>query len=462
MRAWDNFLLLQEIELGVDAVEKWLRPLKVLRYDACNLYLEAQDSFQITWFNEHLKKKVQTKLVNNNNKQIKIHLSLPNEPEQSDKGRRIKRKVENEPKIEFSLSFDELDPNCTFDRFITTEGNILTSKLLCKITNYDPISQKYIQSDTDLASFNPIYVHGPEGTGKTHLLMATAHALRAQGLNVIYIRTETFTDHVVSAIRAGEMSMFRQAYRNIDVLLIDDAHLFSRKGATQEELFHTFNTLHLAGKQIILSSNCSPSELQHIEPRLVSRFEWGIVLPLEALKREELERILLKKSEALNFEIHPKVSTFLLETFSQHPKSLMRALEALILRSHMDQHPADWAYKKVTIPYTKQTIADLIEEEQEVALDSQKIIQIVSKYYGIHTDDLLGKGQNREFAMPRQMAMYFCRQKLKHPYQKIGDLFDRDHSTVMSSVKLIRKGVEEDDRELLSHINQIEKNIGGI
>ena len=120
--------------------------------------------------------------------------------------------------------------------------------------------------------------YGPSGTGKSHLLVAIAHTLKQRSLKVVYTRAETFTEHVVSAIRSGEMSTFRHCYRNIDVLIIDDVHIISRKGATQEELFHTFNTLHLAGKQIILSAKCAPQELQFIEPRLVSRFEWGDII----------------------------------------------------------------------------------------------------------------------------------------------------------------------------------------
>ena len=136
------------------------------------------------------------------------------------------------------------------------------------------------------------------------------------------------------------MSLFRQAYRNADVLLVDDVQVFSRKGATQEEFFHTFNTLHLAGKQIILSANCPPQELQLIEPRLVSRFEWGIVLPLKSLQLQERKEMLQGKAASLQFPLSPKVVDFLLETFTSTPKALIKAFEALVLRLHVgEQHP---------------------------------------------------------------------------------------------------------------------------
>jgi chromosomal replication initiator protein len=298
---------------------------------------------------------------------------------------------------------------------------------------------------TQLGNFNPIYIYGNGGSGKTHLLMSLAHALKNQGLKIIYVRAETFTDHVVTAIRAGEMSVFRQAYRNIDVLLVDDIDVFSRKGATQEEFFHTFNTLHLEGKQIILASSCSPQELQLIEPRLVSRFEWGIVLPLKSLKSEERRQLLMAKAKALHFDLPLKIANFLTETFKSNSKALIKSLEALVLRLHLD---SNHSLSALSITATRILLSDLIEEEHKSALTPQKIIQAVAEQYGIRTEDILGKAQTRECALPRQLAMHLCRDQLKMPFMKIGDLFSRDHSTVMSSVKSIQKSLDQDDREL--------------
>jgi len=306
MKAWENFLGLQEAELGVETVDKWLRPLKLLHFDAGNLYLEAKDSFHALWFEEHIRHKLQTKLLNNNNRRIRLHLSVANQKKaaRTTTTRRRSREAKPTPKpvSTFSLSFDELDPHCTFANLVVNESNQLAYKLLCEITKYDPnTGQVNANAEPSVPAFNPIYLYGGSGTGKTHLLMATAHCLRSQGIRAIYSRTESFTEHVVSAIRAGEMQAFRQAYRNIDVLLIEDVHIFSRKGATQEELFHTFNTLHVAGKQIILSAYCPPQELQLIEPRLVSRFEWGVVLPLAASDPDSVKTIVEKKSGGAQF-----------------------------------------------------------------------------------------------------------------------------------------------------------------
>jgi chromosomal replication initiator protein len=458
MKFWDIFLVQQEAELGLETVAKWLRPLKILRYDACNLYLEAKDSFQIMWFEEHVRSKIITKFVNNNNKRIKVHLSLAkvNLP------KHLKLKKNNDPPAQnskFLLAFDELDPYCTLEYFIPTEGNLLPYKLLCKVAGFDPEKGYSKKNGSELSDFNPIYLHGSSGTGKTHLLMALAHALTKQGLNVLYARAETFTHHVVSAIRAGEMNIFRQTYRNSDVLILDDVHVFSRKGATQEELFHTFNTLHLAGKQIILSAHCTPSELQMIEPRLVSRFEWGIALALEQLPLDATATMLANKAQTFNFPLHPKVAEFLLQTFSRGTKAVNKALQALILRCHMAEASEGVLSKQLTVPQTRYLLKDLILEEEQLLLTPEKVIQSVAEHFGIRSDDILGKAQTRDFVLPRQFAMYFCRHLLKIPYMKIGALFSKDHSTVMSSVKIIQKGIDRDDVDIRGVFNLLEKKL---
>ncbi len=439
MQAWKEFLEQQEAELGAETVQKWLRSLKIQRFDACNLYLEAKDSFQILWFEEHMREKVHAKFINGNHKRIKIHLSIANAPAKSSKNRISSHSNKEIQTTPFQLNFDELDPLCLFQYFVTSTNNQLTHQFLCELAGliHPPT--------TSLGTFNPIYLYGPTGSGKSHLLMSLTHSFRSQGFKTIYVRAELFTDHVVTAIRAGEMSTFRQAYRNADILIVDDVHVFSRKGATQEEFFHTFNTLHLGGKQIILSANCAPQELQLIEPRLTSRFEWGIVLSLKPLQSEELPNMLLSKAQALNFHLPSKILDFLVATFTSNPKALVKAFEALILRLHLDSYHS---IQGLSLSALKTLLSDLLIEEQKTAITPSKIIQAVAEHYGIRPEDILGKAQTRECALPRQIAMHFCREKLKMPFMKIGDIFFRDHSTVMAGVKHIQKSLENDNREI--------------
>lgn len=449
MQAWEDFLKQQEEELGAETVQKWLRSLKIERFDACNLYLQAADSFQSLWFEEHIRKKVNT-LVNGNNKKIKIHLSTADESPSKKQTKNKSKKVENAAPA-FEINFDELDPCCLFSNFIETEENSVAAKLLMELCQ-DPHGNPALQ----LGTFNPIYLYGSCGSGKTHLLVSTAHALKKKGLKVVYSRAESFTDHVVSAIRGGEMSRFREIYRNIDVLIVDDVQVFSRKIATQEEFFHTFNTLHIEGKQIILGANCSPQELQFIEPRLISRFEWGIALPLKTIEGPNLHQMLMLKTRALNFPLPEPIIAFLVQTFTSNPKALTRALEALILRLHLDaRHPV----AALTPTAVKTLLADLIATEQHAALTPQAIIQAVADHYGLKSEDVLGKSQKRECVLPRQLAMHLCREKLKIPFMKIGELFSRDHSTVISSVRQIQTALDQDNLEMAGALHAIQKKI---
>ena len=457
MRAWESFLTKQKEQLGQKIVEKWLSPLRVVKFDAGNLYLEAQNHFQALWFEEHIRKKAEVELHSSNQRQVKIHLAIANDlPKQKNSKRKFpKKSFDSEP---FQFQFDTLDPFCTFETFIASDSNLVPYKLMQEIISYQTQSDMEEFSEKELISFNPVYIYGLPGTGKTHLLMATAKALQEKGLNVIYVRAQTFTDHVVRAIRAGEMSVFRQTYRQADVLVIDDAHVFSRKGATQEEFFHTFNALHLAGKQIILSAGCVPQELQHIEPRLISRFEWGIVLPMSPLDRSQTKKLLSNKMEALKFPLEKKTCDYLLDTFNSNPKSLTRALEALVLRSHMKGSEGQLS-SQLTVPETKLALKDLVEEERESEITPEKINFVVAEQFGVTSEGLTGSSQKKDYVLPRQIAMYLCRDKLNLSYKKIGDLYNRDHSTVMSSVKRIGKELESGHHELAASLNAIKNRL---
>ena len=444
MQAWDDFSQILIKELGKETVEKWIKTLRIVQFDACNLYLEANDAFQVIWFEEHVRKRAKKYLLNNNKKHIQIHLTCPTQV------RKKKPKQNGQEEESLQMTFDEIEPLATFENFVDSPSNILPFKLLYKLTQYD----------TNSSGFNPIYVCGPEGSGKSHLLMATANVFKQNQANVLYVNAKTFTEHVIRAMRIGEMDAFRSAYRNVDILIVDDVHHFARKNATQEEFFHTFNTLHLSGTQIILSANVTPGELQYIEPRLASRFEWGIVLPLEASSSEHIEQILDRRAEALNSPIHPKVRALLATHFSRNAACATRALETLLLRHHIRQEKQKAIHSPITTSIARYLLDDLIKEETTAGLSPDKIAHQVAKHFGIRTEDLLGKSQQREFALARHIAMTLCRESLNLPYKQIGDFFSgRDHSTVMSAIKQIKGGLNAQDKGILSSYRSIVKNL---
>ncbi|WP_213357750.1 chromosomal replication initiator protein DnaA [Chlamydiifrater phoenicopteri] len=439
MRAWEEFLLLQDKEIGKEIVDKWLRSLKVSCFDACNLYLEASDSFQLTWFEEHIRHKVKAQFVNNNGKAIRVHISSS---EKSGEGRELAPIYDAQSSF-FSIKDQELDENKTFANFLITPENEPAFRIL---KNFGLPA-----SDGAEFPFNPIYLFGVEGAGKTHLMQSVAHELKNCGKKVLFVDAERFTEHLVAAIRAGEMQKFRSFYRKVDALFIEDIEVFSRKAATQEEFFHTFNSLHTEGKLIMLSSLYAPGDLKFMEERLVSRFEWGIVIPVQSLVKDGLRKFIYSKSQELSVRLHESSVEFLIQELVSNVKSILHALNLLSKRVAYRKCSQQLLYEKDI----KYFLKDLLAEAEQIRLTPQKIVQSVASQCGISVDDLLGRSQSREYVLPRQIAMYLCRSHLSLSYMKIGEIFSRDHSTVISSIRLVSKALESGDREISLSVKEI-------
>lgn len=438
MLLWENFLQTLETNFGKGNVNKWLRPLTVTRFDACNIYLQADDPFQVLWIEEHVLPFAKETFRNNNGHVIKIHISLP-----FDKREKIETKSAPQDILEYRS--DAVLSPLMIEQYVPTPQNKISYQIFCKLLGYN--FEKGTLSDLPPEKFNPILVYGPTGCGKTHLLMAAATLFQIRGQKVFYVKGETFTDHVVHAIRSGNMKSFRAAYRENDVLIIDDVQIFGRKNATQEELFHTFNTLHTAGKQIILSANMNPRLLEYIEDRLISRFEWGITLPLEKpTELSILPEILNKRARFFNLQLKKNLSDYLLKHF-QTPSLLTTALETLA-----QAHPTS---KLIELNQVEASLTKLLEAEMKNSLTPDKILEAVAQAFGIKKEDILSKSQSRESTLPRQITMYLLRQQLKLPFMRIGDILHRDHSTVMSAIKQISKGIDTQNSEITYYLNQL-------
>ncbi|MBN1914520.1 MAG: chromosomal replication initiator protein DnaA [Parachlamydiales bacterium] len=435
MQAWEEFLSNLEKSLGKKTIDQWLSPLKIVKFDACNLFLEAQDSFQITWFEEHIRPKLK-KFINSNGSPIKVHINSLKKPALK----------QEQPSSPFRVEPDSLNPDMTLENFIDSSSEMSFQLLLELSQNYIPHSHQ------EPYSFNPFFIYGYKGSGKTHLAQGCAHALSQRGLKVFYIHAQTFTNHVVEAIRLSQMQSFRQDYRNIDVLIIDDIHIFSRKNATQEEFFHTFNALHGKGAQIIITSLFPPNELKEIEPRLISRFEWGITLFLPSSSAEQRKEILLHKAKRLHMDLKEDIIHFIIQSFSS-TISVCQALETLALR---------FPNSSYGLKESEAVLKDLLEKEQLKTITPEKIVHAVAAQYGLRFEDIVGKSQTKECSQPRQIAMYLCRKLLDLPYLKIGSIFSRDHSTVMTNVKSIQKELEKQNTAIISSCFSITKKIEAI
>ena len=393
MRAWDQYLKALEPELGKDTIKKWAGSIKVLNFDAANLYLEAIDSFQAQWFYEYLLPKARKNFRNENGRLVKIHLQTAQKKPQT------KAQIDAEENATKSLFItDPIDPSHTFDTLVESPKNKIIFKLFLEFKTFD-------KSENPI--YNPIYVFGPEGIGKTHLLHATALLLLKQKIKLHYVKLPTFTQNMVAAIKSGQMAKFRTFYRDCDVLIVDDVHHLAHKSATQEEFFHTFNSLHMDEKQIILSSHLSPQLLKSIEPRLVSRFEWGIVLPLQSPNSSELKKILNKKLKEVNITLSTESKDFLIAKFSKNPKILSRAVSALILRAHLKLPQGQTVNpSKLTPQAIENLLADLIKKEQKALITVDRIIDQIALYFGVKIDDILGKSQIRDCVLWMQNIFF--------------------------------------------------------
>lgn len=418
MKRWEEFLEHIASEMGVETVEKWAKPLRVVYFDAGNLYLEAQNTFQVTWFEHHVRPRAPLFLRNNKERPIKIHLSLANAPAPQEK----------KPwKPAFNLSPDSLQADCYFDSYFPGATNEVPFSLL----------KEALQQSL----YNPVYLQGPEGVGKTHLLMACAFFLKSKNKKCFYVKASTFTQHLVAAIRSSSMHKLRGDYRKHDVLLIDNIDELAHRTATQEEFFHTFNALHVAGKQMIFAGRGHPSAIEGIEPRLTSRFEWGLLLHLQPLSKLELRQWLLKKCGQKKIALAPEAASFLLEELPALPL-LSSALETLPSGS-------------VSQEEVKKRIEALLETWKKKLITAEKIISATAEAFEINPSDMLGRSQSQNLSLPRQIAMYLCRKKLALPFTKIAHIFSRDHSTVMTSVKTIEKKMKELESAAPSHLHAV-------
>lgn len=448
MQIWDHFLDELEKDFGKETVTKWLRSLEVLRFDAANLHLRANDSFQALWFEEHIRQRAQTELCTASGKPIKIKLDIVEQ-------KKSEQLSQTSHLATMQFALDPIDPLQTFENFILTQENFLSFQILSELVGYDASSQIYDSDVAQIGLYNPIFLYGESGCGKTHLLSSVTLAMQKQQIQVLYVKAETFTEHMIKAMRMGQMAPFRATYRNSDVFIIDNIEHFANKTATQEEFFHTFNHYHTAGKQIILASQLSPKKLEKIEPRLISRFEWGILLSMQSLPQEKLSLFLLKKIGQLNLFLTKELKEYLTHAFTK-PAKLAKALELLSYKAHLDKED-----KKTPILQLEEakTMLQALTHQSQSEISQESILEAVCETFELEQEEVLGKAQTKDVVLPRQLAMYMLRHKLKMPYLKIGKVFSRDHSTVISSVKLMTQKIKTKDSALISKLDVLEKKL---
>ena len=288
-------------------------------------------------------------------------------------------------------------------------------------------------------NYNPFFLHGRVGVGKTHLLQAVCFTIleRHDQFRILYLSCETFVNHFISALENGDLTAFRNKYRNVDVLVVDDIHLLANKERTQEEFFHTFNTLYNAGKQIVLSSDSPPKDIPTLQERLVSRFKWGMVTEIEPPCYETRMAIVKRKSRDRGHEVADDVAQLIAEHIDQNVRELEGAVTRLLGYSSLTGQP-------ITIELAREALADIFQVCRG-APTMEGIISVVTEYFGVKLSDLQSKKRTKSIAFPRQVAMYLARKITRHSLEEIGGYFGgRDHSTVLYAVDRVQKGIAAD------------------
>ena len=301
-------------------------------------------------------------------------------------------------------------------------------------------------------TYNPLYLYGGVGLGKTHLMHACGHAIKArnQHLKLCYISSERFMNDLINAIRYDKTQSFREKYRSVDVLLIDDVQFMAGKERTQEEFFHTFNALYDQQKQIVISSDCPPREIPTLEERLHSRFEWGLIADIEPPDLETKIAILKRKADLIGVTIPDDVAMFIAGRVKSNVRELEGSLVRLIAIASLRGEP-------ITKSLAQDAIRNIAKEEESGVVTIQQIQKLVASTYKLSPEELISKNNARQISHPRQVAMYLCKHLTKHSYPEIGRAFGgKHHTTVMHSVEKIEALVVTDEtlQRLISELSE--------
>lgn len=350
----------------------------------------------------------------------------------------------NSPLISMTSKHNNLNPRYTFDTFVVGNNNKLAHAASLAV------------ADSPAEVYNPLFIYGGVGLGKTHLMHSIAHYIlnESPSSKVLYVSSEKFTNELINSIKVGNNEEFRKKYREIDVLLVDDIQFIVGKERTQEEFFHTFNTLYEAKKQIIISSDRPPKEIETLEDRLRSRFEWGLIADIQAPEFETRMAILRKKAELENLDIPNEVNQYVANNITSNIRELEGAVNKIIAYSTL-------VHKEITVELAEDALKDLISPKENPEVTIEYIIEIVSQHYNINPEDIISKKRPREISFPRQIVMYLSRTLTEMSLPQIGNkLGKRDHTTIIHGYEKISEEMKLDP-VLLNTISSLTKKITG-
>ncbi|SFQ22215.1 chromosomal replication initiator protein [Lachnospiraceae bacterium XBB1006] len=439
---WDDIknFVKNELELSEVAFNTWLKPLEVHSVEGNTLYiLVPGEQMLLNYIKKKFELQLKVAVAELTGTEYDIHFILPDEA-----------KFMNQPakvlSVEEINEKTNLNPNYTFESFVVGSNNRFAHAASLAV------------AESPGEVYNPLFIHGGVGLGKTHLMHSIAHYIQAHNpsLRVLYVSSETFTNEVIDSIRNGNsssMSKFRDKYRNIDVLLVDDVQFIIGKESTQEEFFHTFNELHLAKKQIILSSDRPPKEMETLEERIRSRFECGLLADIGVPDYETRMAILRRKQETDGTSIDDEILDYIATNIKSNVRELEGALNKLLAFANLQN-------TKITLEIAQKELQNIISPDKPKEITAQLIIEVVSDHFQISMDQMISKNRSSEIARPRQIAMYLCMNMVSEvSLGSVGALLGgRDHSTIIHGVKKIADEIEKDET-MAATIETIKKKI---
>jgi chromosomal replication initiator protein len=423
-QAWQSVLGQLQMEMPRASFDTWVRDTKPVSYQDGTLTIGVRNAYARDWLESRLASTVSRLLVGIMNASVAVNFIVNgNDPEII---------LDDAPypsgQSESVVIYDQparpsnMNPRYMFETFVVGSGNRLAHAACLAV------------AEKPARAYNPLFLYGGVGLGKTHLLHAIGNACHARGLNVLYVSSEEFTNDMITAIRTHTNQAFREKYRSADVLLVDDIQFIAGKESTQEEFFHTFNTLHGQDKQIIVSSDRPPKSLNTLDERLRSRFEWGLTADIQPPDLETRLAILRSKAERTGRQIPDDI----LESIARRVQSNIRELEGALNRILAF---ADLSGVHLNPQLVEVALADLLPQRSEV--QPQKIIELVAKEWQTTVEALLGRDRSQKIAQPRQVAMYLMRKETDASLPQIGEVLGgRDHTTVMYAIQKIASDIE--------------------
>ena len=402
------------------AYETWIRDLDIESAENNNIVLIANNAFQkesiLSRYHDLFKNTFN--YITNRNCEITVILKDDVSEEELQVAKQLSNTVNNYPN-------STLNPKYTFESFVVGNNNRFAHAAALAV------------AEAPATAYNPLFIYGGVGLGKTHLMQAIANEilLNNRSAKILYVTSETFTNQLINAIKDGKGEMFRNKYRNIDVLLIDDIQFIAGKERIQEEFFHTFNTLHENRKQIIISSDKPPKDINLIEDRLKSRFEWGLIADISNPDYETRLAILRKKAQLDNIIIDDEILSTIATRIDSNIRELEGTLNKIIATASLTQN------NQITMELAEKAINDIVSQQEKV-ISAEFIQETVGKYFNVNPKDLKGSKRSNDITFPRQIAMYLCRTVANMSLPQIGkDFGKRDHTTVMHACNKIEQEI---------------------